>query len=154
MAMMFALMLSAMALGGCETKITDDDVYNEEIKLSAVQKLHAKGDSSLLLVDVQNPKDFAAKHIAGAISRPWTEFSGRKDDIDPRLAAYKNLIIYAANRGSPSVIAAGKRMLTSGYSVKVFLGGLEEWTAAGGATESGEPKPRDFEQRSTIKSYR
>ena len=137
------LALSAVGMGGCDQGVTDKDVTNNQISLVDVQKLWAKrSDMSLLLIDAELPAVYQAGHIPGSVNMPWTDFSEnqKSGDLDPRITAYDNIIVYGQNRAPGAVQAATKRMLYSGYDVKAFLGGLEEWKAAGLPVDKGPGK--------------
>lgn len=144
---------AAALLGGCSSDVTDKNVTDAEITLADLQKLYAKrSGNSLLLIDTEMPQAYAEKHIAGAVNMPWTNFSEKRDDVDPRIAAYDNIVIYGRNRSTyGTVYAAGKRMIVNGYSIEAYLGGLEEWERAGLPVETGKGAGKVPEQRKTLK---
>lgn len=149
------LTLSAIGLGGCDKGVTDKDVTDNQISLVDVQKLWAKrsDDKSLLLINAEMPAVYQAGHIPGSVNMPWTDFSEnqKSGDVDPRITAYDNVIVYGQNRAPGAVQAATKRMLYSGYDVQAFLGGLEEWRAAGLPVDKGPGKKWSEEPRGQLK---
>lgn len=147
------VVVAAVLLGGCSNDVTDKNVTDAEITLADLQKLYGKkSGSSLLLIDTEMPQTYAEKHIAGAVNMPWTTFSEKRDDTDPRITAYDNIVIYGRNRSTyGTVYAAGKRMIVNGYSIEAYLGGLEEWERAGLPVEKGKGTGKVAEQRKTLK---
>lgn len=141
-ARVLASLLPLVALTGCETKTTDDSI--EPITMETLRKDLADGHlgDRLIILDARSPREFAAGRIPGAKNLSWERIGDTPRDQDPRVERYKDKVVYGADRGSASAKALTKRMLQAGYSnVRMYFGGLEEWTRAGYPVESGEPRP-------------
>jgi rhodanese-related sulfurtransferase len=87
-----------------------------------------------VVVDVREPAEIAMTGIVpGALTIPMGEFADKADpespDHDPALQPDKPIILYCAS-GKRSE-AAGKYLLSLGYSKVFNLGGLKDWENAG-----------------------
>lgn len=134
----FFLIFISLAAGGCSDNVSDRDI--EMADLAEVRAAVAKPDT-IRLLDPRAPGQFAAGRIPTAINVPLADVSERKDDIDPRLARFKGLIVYGDDPGSGVARATTKRLMRTGYKgVKMFAGGLSEWKSAGLKLE-GSPTP-------------
>lgn len=139
-ALLLALVLPIGLLGGCESKTTDDSI--EPITLETLRKelTDSRASDRVLLLDARSPREFAAGHIPMARSIPWERIGDTPKDMDARLDRYKLKVVYGNDRGSAPARALTKRMLQAGYSnVKMFMGGLDEWTRAGYGVDKSEP---------------
>jgi rhodanese-related sulfurtransferase len=87
-----------------------------------------------VVIDVREPAEIAMTGIVpGALTIPMGEFADKADpespDHDPALQPDKPIILYCAS-GKRSE-AAGKYLLSLGYSKVFNLGGLKDWENAG-----------------------
>ena len=82
-------------------------------------------DGSILLVDVREPHEFAAGHIAGSVSHPLSTF-------DPeRLRADESRIVFSCAAGVRSVRAL-EFAQAAGLSIdRHYRGGFKDWWMAG-----------------------
>ncbi len=133
--------LSTLAFvgSGCSDNVSDRDI--EMIDLAAVRAAIADPGTTRLL-DPRSPAEFAQGRIPTAVNIPLADISDRKDDIDPRLARFKGVIVYGNDPGSGVARATAKRLMRSGLKgVRMFAGGIAEWRTAGLKLEADAPKP-------------
>ncbi len=104
-------------------------VSHREITPLALHGMLAVGD--VTLIDVREPNEFAAEHIAGAVNHPLSNF-------DPATAAPiagKTVVLQCAG-GKRSAMALD-RCATAKAAIDTHLGGgLAAWKAAGLPTVS------------------
>jgi len=143
---MFQRLLGACVLlvpvftAGCFGQATPDDGDIDLISLDRLTQLYAKQQSEpesrrLLLLDARSAQAYSAGHIAGA---EHMQLSDIDPDLgrDPRIEAYKNIVVYADNPGSATSPAVTKRLLRLRYDdVYMFAGGFDAWVEAGLPTE-------------------
>lgn len=131
------LTLLCISAGGCSDNVSDRDI--EMVDLAEVRAAVAKPDT-IRLLDPRSPGQFAMGRIPTSINVPLADISDRKDNIDPRLARFKGLIVYGDDPGSGVARATTKRLMRTGYKgVKMFAGGLSEWRSAGLKLEGAPP---------------
>ena len=93
---------------------------------------------ALHIIDPRSPSEYAQTHIAGAENLLLQNVSDTQHSLDPRLAAFKLLVVYGNDPGSAVARAMTKRLLRAGAKdVKLFLGGMVEWSKAGYPVEKG-----------------
>jgi rhodanese-related sulfurtransferase len=103
------------------------------IEASAVQaKLNEK--TKPLVLDVREPSEYAAGHIAGSTLIPLHQLPGRMTEL-PK----DREIICVCASGSRSSSAA-RRLLGQGYIVLNMSGGLSRWRHAGLPIKKGMGK--------------
>lgn len=110
---------------------------NATISCEEVLKLLERGD--VILVDVLNPEDYAAKHIAGARNACVYEmvFLDRIGECVPDKEA--KIVVYDASGTTLAARTAKEKLERAGYgSVAILEGGLALWCAAGYPLEIGE----------------
>lgn len=133
------LTLLCIGAGGCSDNVSDRDI--EMVDLAEVRAAVAMPDT-IRLLDPRSPGEFANGRIPTAMNIPLADISDRKDNIDPRLARFKGLIVYGDDPGSGVARATAKRLMRTGYKgVKMFSGGLSEWRSAGLKIEGAPPAP-------------
>lgn len=121
----------SLAVGGsCSSDIRDRDL--RPITLAEVRSA-SQGDESrrIVIMDARAPQEFERAHIPGArnvtINDVPKEGPKRREWSDASL-----IIVYAANSGSAESVALARRLLTAGYKkVRLYRGGLAEWTSSG-----------------------
>jgi adenylyltransferase/sulfurtransferase len=87
-------------------------------------RLAAADSTGLILVDVREPGEFAAGHLAGAVNIPVAEIERRQAEIPPRV-----LPIFICRSGARS-LRAGAAALGAGRPEAAHLeGGLLAWAA-------------------------
>lgn len=132
---------------------------NPTITCAEVQKLLETG--SVNLVDVMNPEDYAAKHIAGARNACVYEmvFLDRIGECITDKNA--NIVVYDASGTTLAARTAKEKLERAGYSsVAVLEGGRDLWSASGNPLETGEVQavaptlPRDGHYRLDLEKSR
>ena len=128
---------SLLSLFSCKG-YTDLSVQEFQEKLS--------GGTTVQLVDVRTPAEYAAGHLAGAVNLDWLA-SGFMDRAARQLSADLPVAVYCRS-GKRSAVAAGA-LDKAGYKVYNLKGGYMAWTGAGKPvttyeverffTPSGEP---------------
>ncbi len=95
-----------------------------------------------VLVDVRETSEFDQEHIPGAMLLPMSMFD---PELFPSVPGKKVVLHCAVGKRSE---AAGKMLLNEGYEGAIhMIGGIQEWKAAGYATEVQfipHPGPRDI----------
>jgi len=103
-----------------------------QCSVSELKKMIDSGER-LKLIDVREPAEFNAEHIAGSILVPLAQIEQRADVFDPSVATY--LICRSGSRG----VRALERLEALGRTnVMCVSGGLAEWTRAGFPVEKGD----------------
>jgi rhodanese-related sulfurtransferase len=132
---------SFLAVVGCDKNITDNDIKFVSIsELKVLVDAGATKPKSLLLIDPRSESSYLGKRMPGAVNILLPQIDPEGDG-DPALEAYSNLIVYGENPASAPARAMTKRLLSAGFDdVRMFAGGLEEWSDADFPTESGPSK--------------
>ncbi|MDQ7772495.1 MAG: rhodanese-like domain-containing protein [Elusimicrobiales bacterium] len=108
----------------CRAEITQITAADLDAAVSA-------GADSVAVVDVRGAKDFAGKHIVGAVNAPYHAIAGAGLPKD------RTIVLYCGEKCPLSHLAA-KDLEKAGYTnVKVLAGGLDEWERGGFAVEAG-----------------
>jgi rhodanese-related sulfurtransferase len=101
-------------------------------------------DQGALVLDVREPAEFLARHVAGAKSVPrgMLELKAAADSpvSDPELAGHREeqVVVYCTKSPSARSLFAAQTLATLGYTnVSVLEGGLNAWGEAGLPTEEG-----------------
>jgi rhodanese-related sulfurtransferase len=103
------------------------------IEAAAVQaKLNEKPKP--LVLDVREPSEYAAGHIAGSTLMPLHQLAGRMSEL-PK----DREIICVCASGSRSSSAA-RRLMSNGYTVLNLSGGMSRWQRAGLPVKKGKGK--------------
>jgi rhodanese-related sulfurtransferase len=103
-----------------------------EVDLEQFEAAHAAGATVL---DVRNPDEYVAGHVAGAVLIPLGELAARQDEIPEGDPLY---VICAVGGRS---LTATKALLEAGYEAVSVAGGTNGWVERGGAIVIGE-QPR------------
>jgi rhodanese-related sulfurtransferase/DNA-binding transcriptional ArsR family regulator len=121
-----------------------DDYFSNADGLEPVESaelLRRARSRDVVVVDVRPPEEYAAGHIAGALSVPLAQLERRLAEL-PRS---KRVVAYC--RGPYCVLAAEavRRLRTRGYDAARLKDGYPEWRDAGlpvhaGAEPTGRPK--------------
>ncbi len=75
-----------------------------------------------LLIDLRDPVAYGESHLFGAISIPYTEISGRLDDLP------KDVLAIVYDQAGEQSDAVAQMMLDAGFNqARSLLGGLDEW---------------------------
>lgn len=136
----YALAAGVLALaiaGGCTEGVSDEDIeLTSVVGVRAKQASLSDNNKALLLIDSRSPALFRERHIVGAMNYTLAQAPTSKIVQDGRLLGYDQIVVYGENRGDNSAKGLTKRLLELEYDeVYWFSGGMEEWVAAGGATE-------------------
>jgi rhodanese-related sulfurtransferase len=100
-----------------------------EVDLEQFEAAHAAGAAVL---DVRNPDEYVAGHVAGAILIPLGELVVRQDEIPAGDPLY---VICAV--GGRSLVAA-QALVEAGYRAVSVAGGTRGWIERGGLVVTGE----------------
>ena len=95
------------------------------VQLINVQETHrrAVSDSTVVLLDVRTPSEFASGHIADAILIPVQELEQRIPELEPYR---KKTVIAYCRSGNRSGVAAGI-LGTHGFTAVNMEGGILQW---------------------------
>ncbi len=101
-----------------------------EVQLANVKKFFDAG--AALIVDAREAGEYAAGHIAGALSIPFDAAVANPALLDPVKNAGKPVIVYCSGGDCTLSHELAVNMLADGIrKVLVFTGGFPEWQAAG-----------------------
>lgn len=81
-------------------------------------------DSSLVIVDVRRPEEFAQGHIPGAVNIPNEDIGDEMPEALPDLE--QRILIYC--RSGNRSAAAAKKLVDIGYEDIYDFGGIIDWT--------------------------
>lgn len=85
--------------------------------------------SADLLVDVREPDEYRAGHVAGAINIPRGLLEFKFSNDDALISRDLNIVLYCKNSGRAALSA--KSLAEMGYlHVQSISGGIEAWVAA------------------------
>ncbi len=98
---------------------------------------HQESDEKFILLDVRPKPDFVLRHIPGAVSFPVSEMAYER--VHERLLDKKvPIIVYCFSTKCPMSVNAARRLISLGYSVVDYKGGIWEWLENGNIVISGE----------------
>jgi phage shock protein E len=81
-------------------------------------------DSSLVILDVRTPEEFAAGHVPGAINIPYTHLPARISEVPN--AADKDIVVYCAT--GVRAERAASRFRENGFTRLLHLDGdMKQW---------------------------
>ncbi|MEO0999747.1 MAG: rhodanese-like domain-containing protein, partial [Pseudomonadota bacterium] len=121
-----------------------------------------------LVIDIRNPRAFAAGHIPGAVNAPYARWRGPRENPGrvPSEADLEALLggIGASPEMAVLIVHAGRNPTEFGAAARVYWtlksagfgqlailnGGAEAWTVAGGTLETGEGVSRPLQVDVTL----
>jgi rhodanese-related sulfurtransferase len=119
---------------------TDDDV--RFIDANGVQAaLARRATENVFFLDVRTVEEYEAGHPAGAVWAPGGQVIQATDEY---VGVRDSTIILSCDGFVRSVMTASWLQRMGFPRVRVLRGGLDAWTAAGGAVEKGQPTPAPF----------
>lgn len=135
-------------MGGCESGVSEQDIRTmNAIEVRTLKVEHDKNPNRelLALIDARAHRRFEAGHIPGAINAQTPDYPEGMP-LDPKLARRQTIVVYGQNPGDLSARVLAKRLLYNGYGgVRLFPGGLEEWSRMGWSVEAPPPPPEPSE---------
>jgi rhodanese-related sulfurtransferase len=107
------------------------------ITLAEAEDLFAGGEG--VFVDARSRKDFSVGHIPAAKNVPFEEAKGKAIVEDAAgIPRGKAVVIYCSGKDCPTGLALAVLLRDQGLEeVRVFMGGWDEWIAAGLPAERG-----------------
>lgn len=85
-----------------------------------------KKDTSMLVLDVRTPEEFAAGHVPGAINIPYTHLPSRISEVAD--SGDKDIVLYCAT--GVRAEKGAERLRENGFTKLLHLGGdMKEWEA-------------------------
>jgi len=118
-----------------------DDYFANADGLEPVERaelLRRARSRDVVVIDVRPPEEYAAGHVAGALSVPLAQLERRL----AKLPKAKRIVAYC--RGPYCVLAAEavRRLRTRGYHAERLKEGYPEWRDAGFPVQVGPQSPR------------
>jgi len=98
-----------------------------DIPVEEAKSLH--GQDGVVFLDVREPAEVAAGHVAGAVTIPRGVLEWQTE----ALADAKTIVVYCAAGGRAAL--AGETLKKLGFSDVRNMGGFKGWADAGGACE-------------------
>ena len=121
---LFARSLLAAAALTCAAVGHADET--QKIDQAALLKRIEKKDTSMVILDVRTPEEFAAGHIPGAINIPYTHLPVRLSEVAD--AADKDIVLYCAV--GVRAEQGAERLRENGFSKLLHLDGdMKAWQA-------------------------
>lgn len=117
---------SALAALSTLGMATPDEGGVERVGAARLREMLSEGNVALL--DVRGANEFAAGHIEGAIQ---INPEGLDDQLN-HLPKNRRLVAYCSGPLCVFALEVAQHLRTSGYDVKVMLGGIAEWASIGG----------------------
>ena len=117
----FALMLSALLLGGCGAGSSEPG-YEQISQTEALEIMNTQ--ENYIIVDVRTPEEFLTGHIAGAVNLPNEEIG---TEPIPLLPQKDQLILVYCRSGNRSR-QASRKLSELGYTNVREFGGINTWT--------------------------
>jgi phage shock protein E len=104
--------------------VTSADEPTPRIKQDALLKRIEQKDTSMIILDVRTPEEFAAGHVPGAINIPYTHLPARLSELSD--AGDKDVVLYCAT--GVRAERAAQRMREQGYTRLLHLDGdMKAW---------------------------
>ena len=117
---------------------TAESVKVAQVSPDALLERQAKQDSTVFLLDVRTPEEFAAGHIAGAVNIPYDQVAAHLQEIPKD----KEVVLYCKS-GRRAGLAA-ESLAANGYTQLAHLeGDMQGWAAAGRPVVSSAPTPAE-----------
>lgn len=82
-------------------------------------------DSGVTVLDVREPREYAAGHVPGAVNIPMGRLTGRLDELDRSAPVY--VVCATGNRSS----AMTSLLITAGFDAYNVAGGTTAWARSG-----------------------
>ncbi len=80
-----------------------------------------------VIVDIRDPKEYNAGHIAGAVNIPYATLDSRLPELEP----YKEKPVVIVCKMGQQAGAAGRKLKSQGFEdVRRLSGGMSEWSAS------------------------
>lgn len=115
------LLLSVLLLAGCALPAGQEVSYRQINMDEAITMMEE--ESGYIILDVRTPKEFAERHIPGAINIPNETIS--TEEI-PELPDKDQLILVYCRSGNRSK-QASEKLAALGYTNIVEFGGINDW---------------------------
>jgi rhodanese-related sulfurtransferase len=114
---------------------TEDEFARGEISRERVKGLIEGG--RIVLIDARASQEYAAGHIAGAISIPYEEFADHYDELKQKVSLDAMIVCYCQSVTCDDSENLARELKFMGYrNVILYKGGWDEWSQAGYPTES------------------
>jgi phage shock protein E len=102
-----------------------------QVSQDALLEMQAHKDSSLLLLDVRTPEEFAAGHVPGAVNIPYDQVASRLNEI-PK----SDEVVLYCHSGRRAGLAM-ETLAANGYTKLAHLSGdMQGWQSAGRRVET------------------
>jgi len=120
------VVVAALGLAGCGSSATKSAGPTPMPMTVSVSEASALHDAGAFVLDVREPSEFAAGHIAGATLIPLGELASRTSEVP-----HDKTVVVVCHSGNRS--AQGRDMLRqAGFTNATSMaGGLTDWVAAG-----------------------
>ena len=120
------VVVAALGLAGCGSSATKSAGPTPMPMTVSVSEASALHDAGAFVLDVREPSEFAAGHIAGATLIPLGELANRTSEVP-----HDKTVVVVCHSGNRS--AQGRDMLRqAGFTNATSMaGGLTDWVAAG-----------------------
>ena len=116
----FALMLSALLLGGCGAGSSEPG-YEQISQTEALEIMNTQ--ENYIILDVRTPGEFAEGHIKGAVNLPNEDISSKNLDLLPE----KDQLILVYCRSGNRSKQASQKLAQLGYTQIKEFGGIRSW---------------------------
>jgi rhodanese-related sulfurtransferase len=109
-------------------------MHDPEIEVTPEHTAEALADGSAQLIDVREPYEREAGHVAGSRHVELQELAAQAETVDR-----DRPVIFLCRSGARSLMAA-QAFRRAGYDAWSMVGGLEQWVAEGRELEPADGK--------------
>lgn len=114
-------------------------VWDEVAHVSAKAGHGAWHAGSAIILDARDRKDYAERHVPGAINLPYHDFTNAYATVKKKAPSEGHTLIYCYGSGCGLSMRLAKRLLALGYTdLNVLRGGFAAWRMAGYETIAGD----------------
>ena len=99
----------------------------------AVDRLAREQSDGAAVVDVREPSEYVAGHVAGAVLMPMGQLTSRLAELDATRPVY--VLCASGNRSA----AMTNLLVAAGYDAYSVTGGMAAWARSGRPVETGVP---------------
>jgi 3-mercaptopyruvate sulfurtransferase SseA len=139
------VLMVLLLLGACERTTRDTDIKLisvSEVRHLVDQRERARPET-VVLIDPRPRKYYDETRLPGARHITLADV-GPRATVDPSISRHDHIIVYGDDPANASARGMTKRLMAVGYrGVRLFAGGVKEWTSRGYGTEGTGPVVED-----------
>jgi rhodanese-related sulfurtransferase len=122
------------------------EVVHSGVKIPIIDEKEARqslDDGHTIFLDARDEEDFEDSHIKGALSMPSAQKEERFPLLEPMIPKEGGIIVYCTNPECHMAEQVAGFLAQLGYeNLKIMAPGIEGWTKAGYAVQSGSARKK------------